>query len=120
MSAVPGLTPEEIHGLAETAYCAPEAAEALIVRACDASAPELQRRAIQALRWLELDDESNPPLPFAHGGAGDTLAKAVLALAHNPLYHSDRKTRLRCARLVTAIIKEAGKLDAETGDRRCA
>jgi hypothetical protein len=80
----------------------------------------MQRRAIRALAWLDTE-ENDPPIRFAHGGAGDVLAKAVVTLTHGLVYHSDRRTRKRCAKLVTAILDEAGKLASEPDlTERCA
>ena len=112
------MSPNDAQELADM-YLAPEAAAALILRACDASAPELQRRTMHALRWLDPEDE-DPPLRFSHGGAGDVLARAVTALCHALIYHSDAATRRRCQGLMAAVVAEAARVGHVHEASRCA
>ena len=112
------MRPDEAEALAEC-YLAPEVAEALLLRATDTTAPELQRRALQALRWLDPDDD-DPVIRFGHGGVGDVLARSLVTLAHGLVYHADRATRQRCAQLVAAVLNEAAKLEPRACGERCA
>jgi hypothetical protein len=112
------VTAIEARELAGLCYVAPEAALPLILRACDAAAPELQRRALQALRWLD-PEEDDPPLRFGHGGAGDVLGRALVTLAHDLIYHASFAHRRQCSRLVAELLKAAHP-HAAASARTCA
>ncbi len=98
------MTREDCRELAEM-YLAPEAAELLILRACDRAAPELAQRAAYALRWLNPCDID--PRHAPQRGAADELAEAVATLARATILDANRQTRVRCARLLEAVMREA-------------